>query len=110
MITDTSNTMTASEREALIADRGEDAPGGFLVPVAVGTLAGVVVALDAQPKPQRGEERQPGAVAIGHPVGASGARLAVTLIRELGARKQRYGVASLCIGGGEAVAVAVELA
>ena len=40
-----------------------------------------------------------GAVAIGHPVGASGARLAVTLIRELQARQQRYGVASLCIGG-----------
>lgn len=49
-----------------------------------------------------------GAVAIGHPVGASGARLAVTLIRELGARKLRYGVASLCIGGGEAVAAVFE--
>ena len=49
-----------------------------------------------------------GAVAIGHPVGASGARLAVTLIRELQARQQRYGVASLCIGGGEAVAAVFE--
>ena len=49
-----------------------------------------------------------GAVAIGHPVGASGARLAVTLIRELQARQQRYGVASLCIGGGEAVAAIFE--
>jgi len=49
-----------------------------------------------------------GAVAIGHPVGASGARLAVTLIRELAARKKRYGVASLCIGGGEAVAAVFE--
>jgi acetyl-CoA C-acetyltransferase len=49
-----------------------------------------------------------GAVAIGHPVGASGARLAVTLIRELRMRKQRYGVASLCIGGGEAVAAVFE--
>jgi len=49
-----------------------------------------------------------GAVAIGHPVGASGARLAVTLIRELHARQQRYGVASLCIGGGEAVAAIFE--
>ena len=49
-----------------------------------------------------------GAVAIGHPVGASGARLAVTVIRELAARKQRYGVASLCIGGGEAVAAVFE--
>ena len=49
-----------------------------------------------------------GAVAIGHPVGASGARLAVTLIRELRARKLRYGVVSLCIGGGEAVAAVFE--
>jgi acetyl-CoA C-acetyltransferase len=49
-----------------------------------------------------------GAVAIGHPIGASGARLAVTLIRELQSRKQRYGVASLCIGGGEAVAAVFE--
>ena len=49
-----------------------------------------------------------GAVAIGHPVGASGARLAVTLIRELRARQLRYGVASLCIGGGEAVAAVFE--
>ena len=49
-----------------------------------------------------------GAVAIGHPIGASGARLAVTLIRELQSCKQRYGVASLCIGGGEAVAAVFE--
>jgi len=49
-----------------------------------------------------------GAVAIGHPIGASGARLATTLIRELQVRKQRYGVASLCIGGGEAVAAVFE--
>jgi acetyl-CoA C-acetyltransferase len=49
-----------------------------------------------------------GAVAIGHPVGASGARIAVTLIRELRARKLRYGVASICIGGGEAVAAVFE--
>ena len=49
-----------------------------------------------------------GAVAIGHPIGASGARLATTLIRELHARNQRYGVASLCIGGGEAVAAVFE--
>jgi len=49
-----------------------------------------------------------GAVAIGHPVGASGARIAVTLIRELRARELRYGVASICIGGGEAVAAVFE--
>lgn len=50
-----------------------------------------------------------GAVAIGHPIGASGARLAVTLLREMRVRKERYGLATLCIGGGEAVAVIFEL-
>jgi acetyl-CoA C-acetyltransferase len=49
-----------------------------------------------------------GAVAIGHPIGASGARTLVTLIHALAARGGRIGVTSLCIGGGEAVAVAIE--
>ena len=49
-----------------------------------------------------------GACAIGHPIGASGARLAATVIRELHARKARYGLATLCIGGGEAVAAIFE--
>ncbi|PLX78270.1 MAG: acetyl-CoA C-acyltransferase [Desulfuromonas sp.] len=49
-----------------------------------------------------------GACAIGHPIGASGARLATTLIHELHARDLRYGLASLCIGGGEAVACLFE--
>lgn len=49
-----------------------------------------------------------GAVAIGHPIGASGARLATTLIHEMGRRNERYGLATLCIGGGEAVAVVFE--
>jgi len=49
-----------------------------------------------------------GACAIGHPIGASGARLAATLIRELHKRNLRYGLATLCIGGGEAVAVIFE--
>jgi acetyl-CoA C-acetyltransferase len=50
-----------------------------------------------------------GAVAFGHPIGASGGRLAVTLIREMRQRQVRYGVVSLCIGGGEAVAALFEL-
>lgn len=49
-----------------------------------------------------------GAVAIGHPLGASGGRLTATLIRELHKRKARYGLATLCIGGGESVAVIFE--
>ena len=50
-----------------------------------------------------------GAVALGHPIGASGARLLVTLLYALRARAKRRGVASLCLGSGEAVALAVEL-
>jgi acetyl-CoA C-acetyltransferase len=49
-----------------------------------------------------------GAVAIGHPLGASGGRLVATLIRELRERQARYGLAALCIGGGEAVAAIFE--
>ena len=50
-----------------------------------------------------------GACALGHPVGASGARIMVTLIAALKARGLKRGVAGLCIGGGEATAVALEL-
>jgi acetyl-CoA C-acetyltransferase len=51
-----------------------------------------------------------GACALGHPIGASGARILVTLIHALKARGGRKGVATLCIGGGEATAMAIELA
>lgn len=50
-----------------------------------------------------------GAVALGHPIGASGARLIVTLVHALLARGGKRGVASLCIGGGEATAIAIEI-
>ncbi|HUQ16689.1 MAG TPA: acetyl-CoA C-acyltransferase, partial [Candidatus Saccharimonadales bacterium] len=49
-----------------------------------------------------------GAVALGHPIGASGARLLVTLLYALRARGKARGIVSLCLGGGEAVALAVE--
>jgi acetyl-CoA C-acetyltransferase len=51
-----------------------------------------------------------GACALGHPVGATGARLLVTLVHALRERGLRRGVASLCLGGGEATAMAVEVA
>jgi acetyl-CoA C-acetyltransferase len=51
-----------------------------------------------------------GAVAIGHPIGASGARILVTLIHEMVRRHARKGVAALCLGGGNSVALAVERA
>jgi acetyl-CoA C-acetyltransferase len=49
-----------------------------------------------------------GACALGHPVGASGARIIVTLINAMAKRGDKTGIASLCIGGGEATAVAIE--
>ena len=50
-----------------------------------------------------------GACALGHPIGASGARIIVTLLHALQARGLKKGLATLCIGGGEATAMAVEL-
>ena len=50
-----------------------------------------------------------GACALGHPIGASGARILVTLIHALQARGKKRGLATLCIGGGEATAMALEL-
>jgi acetyl-CoA C-acetyltransferase len=49
-----------------------------------------------------------GAIALGHPIGASGARILTTLLYALRARKLRYGIAALCIGGGMGIAMAVE--
>jgi acetyl-CoA C-acetyltransferase len=49
-----------------------------------------------------------GAIALGHPIGASGARIVATLLHELGRRQGRYGLATLCLGGGGSVAMAVE--
>ncbi|MCR9203957.1 MAG: acetyl-CoA C-acyltransferase, partial [Halobacteriovoraceae bacterium] len=49
-----------------------------------------------------------GAIALGHPVGSTGSRLVVTLTHELAKRKAQYGVASLCIGGGQGGAIIVE--
>ena len=49
-----------------------------------------------------------GAIAIGHPIGASGARILVTLLHEMMKRKVRYGVAALCIGGGMGTSIIVE--
>jgi acetyl-CoA C-acetyltransferase len=49
-----------------------------------------------------------GAIALGHPIGASGARILVTLLHEMQRRDSKRGLASLCIGGGMGVALAVE--
>jgi len=49
-----------------------------------------------------------GAIALGHPIGASGARVLVTLLHEMGRRSAKRGLATLCIGGGMGIALAVE--
>jgi acetyl-CoA C-acetyltransferase len=49
-----------------------------------------------------------GAIALGHPIGASGCRILVTLLHEMQKRDAKKGLASLCIGGGMGVALAVE--
>ena len=49
-----------------------------------------------------------GAIAIGHPLGATGVRLSVTVARELQRSGLRYGVASACIGGGQGIALLIE--
>jgi acetyl-CoA C-acetyltransferase len=49
-----------------------------------------------------------GAIALGHPIGASGTRVLVTLVHALAKHGKRYGLASLCLGGGNAVAMVVE--
>jgi acetyl-CoA acetyltransferase family protein len=49
-----------------------------------------------------------GAIALGHPLGASGARVMTTLVHELGRRRLRYGLATMCIGVGQGIATIVE--
>ena len=49
-----------------------------------------------------------GAIALGHPIGASGARILVTLIHEMQKRKYKKGLATLCIGGGMGISMCVE--
>ncbi len=51
-----------------------------------------------------------GAIALGHPLGATGTRLVLTLLLELRRRNGRYGIASACIGGGQGIAMIVESA
>ena len=49
-----------------------------------------------------------GAIALGHPLGATGTRLTMTILYELRRRKERYGLATACIGGGQGIAIIVE--
>ena len=49
-----------------------------------------------------------GAIALGHPVGSTGARIVTTLLHEMIRRKERYGIATLCVGGGQGMAIMIE--
>ena len=49
-----------------------------------------------------------GAIALGHPVGSTGSRIVITLMHELQKRGGRYGIASLCVGGGQGMAILIE--
>ena len=49
-----------------------------------------------------------GAIALGHPIGASGARILVTLVHEMVKRQSTYGLATLCIGGGQGISMIIE--
>lgn len=49
-----------------------------------------------------------GAIALGHPVGSTGARIVTTLIHEMIRRQERYGIATLCVGGGQGMAILIE--
>ena len=49
-----------------------------------------------------------GAIALGHPLGATGTRLVLTVLHELHRRRKRYGLATACIGGGQGIAMIVE--
>ncbi len=66
-------------------------------------VCGQLCGLDPQKVNVRG-----GAVALGHPIGASGARILTTLVHAMKDRGEQRGLASICIGGGEALALVVE--
>ena len=88
----------AVQRHDLAGGAGVEGPGAGIGGFAIRTLD-----LDPSKVNVHG-----GAIALGHPIGASGARVLTTLVYALRARKARYGVASLCIGGGMGIAMVIE--
>jgi acetyl-CoA acetyltransferase family protein len=72
-------------------------------------FAGQYLAVEKELGLERGKTNvNGGAIALGHPLGATGTRLLLTLLLELGRRKARYGLASACIGGGQGIAMIIE--
>ena len=80
---------------------------GPLVMLGSGMVAGVLRELRI---PKSRVNVHGGAIALGHPIGASGARVLVTLLHAMAERDARLGVASLCIGGGQGIALVAERA
>jgi len=95
--------------EALLEQLGADADDIDLYEVNEAFACVTMAAMHDLGLPHERVNANGGACALGHPIGASGARILVTLIHALRARGGGRGIASLCIGGGEAVAVAVDV-
>ncbi|MEM7447778.1 MAG: thiolase family protein [Myxococcota bacterium] len=96
----------ASKKVLEKAGRKKDAVGLWEINEAFSVVA-LACTRELELDPQRVNVRG-GAVALGHPIGASGARILVTLLSALQAAEERVGVATICLGGGEALALMVE--
>jgi len=103
----TSAPVPAMRKVLALAGWSADAVGLYEVNEAFAVVA--MIAMRELNIPRNRLNVNGGACALGHPIGASGARILVTLLAALKARGETRGVASLCIGGGEATAMAVEL-
>jgi acetyl-CoA C-acetyltransferase len=95
--------------QKLLGKTGWDAKSVDLWEVNEAFAAVTMAAMDEFKLPHEIVNVHGGAVALGHPIGASGARIVVTLLGALRKQGKKRGVAALCIGGGEATAMAVEL-
>ncbi|WP_284619730.1 acetyl-CoA C-acyltransferase [Aquabacterium humicola] len=103
------STAPAGAIEKVLKKAGWDAKSVNLWEVNEAFAAVTMAAMAEYKLPHEIVNVHGGAVALGHPIGASGARIVVTLLGALRKRGLKRGVASLCIGGGEATAMAVEL-
>jgi len=102
-------TAPVGAMQKLLARTGWDAAGVDLWEVNEAFAVVTMAAMHDLKLPHEKVNAHGGACALGHPIGASGARILVTLLGALRKYGKRRGIASLCIGGGEATAVAIEL-
>ena len=102
-------TAPAGAVEKALAKAGWDAKSVNLWEVNEAFAAVTMAAMTEFMLPHEIVNVHGGACALGHPIGASGARIVVTLLGALRQRGVKRGVAALCIGGGEATALALEL-